>query len=114
MLKGESSQPCSAKMGPNRNGSQKTGTPTAAATASIVVSAASDAKMDAAAVKVIGTADALDENAKPVKLTKTATVMEEIYSPGGGRASARARSVTGRPHPLRLRYRAHSRACPTE
>src|SRR5215208_1365062 len=35
MLKGESSQPCSAKMGPKRNGSQRTGTPAAAAASSI-------------------------------------------------------------------------------
>jgi hypothetical protein len=52
----------------------------------LVVSAAPDAKMDAAAVKVVGTADATDEDGKAVKLTRTATVMEEIYSPGGGRA----------------------------
>ena len=52
----------------------------------LVVSAAADAKVDAAAVKVIGTADASDENAKPVTLTRTAIAMEEIYSPGGGRA----------------------------
>jgi hypothetical protein len=35
MLKGESFQPCSAKMGPKRKGSQRTGTPAAAAASSI-------------------------------------------------------------------------------
>src|SRR5918998_5610093 len=35
MLKGESSQPCSAKMGPRRNGSRRTETPAAAAAFSI-------------------------------------------------------------------------------
>ena len=52
----------------------------------LVVSAAADAKMDAATVTITGTADATDETAKPVTLTRTATAMEEIYSPGGGRA----------------------------
>jgi len=52
----------------------------------LVVSAAADAKMDAAAVKIVGTAEAVDEAGKPVKLTRTAVAMEEIYSPGGGRA----------------------------
>jgi hypothetical protein len=52
----------------------------------LVVSADANAKPAAAAVKVVGTADATDENAKPVKLTKTAVAVEEIYSPGGGRA----------------------------
>ena len=52
----------------------------------LVVSAAADAKVDAAAVKVTGTADAIDENAKPVTLTRTAVAMEEIYAPGGGRS----------------------------
>ncbi|MBN9118071.1 MAG: PPC domain-containing protein [Planctomycetes bacterium] len=51
----------------------------------LVVSAAVDAKVDAAAVKVVGTADATDENNKPVKLARTAVAVEEIYSPGGGR-----------------------------
>ena len=36
-MKGESSQPSSAKMGPRRNGSQRTGTPAAAAKSSIRV-----------------------------------------------------------------------------
>lgn len=52
----------------------------------LVVSAAPDARVGAAAVKVVGTADALDENGKPVKLARTAVAVEEIYSPGGGRA----------------------------
>ncbi len=51
----------------------------------LVVSAAKDAKVDASAVKVIGTADATDEQAKPVVLTRTAVAVEEIYLPGGGR-----------------------------
>jgi hypothetical protein len=52
----------------------------------LVVSASADAKVDASVVKVVGTADATDENQKPVTLTRTAVAMEEIYSPGGGRA----------------------------
>jgi hypothetical protein len=52
----------------------------------LVVSAAADAKVDAAAVTVTGTAEALDENAKPVTLTRSAISVEEIYAPGGGRA----------------------------
>jgi hypothetical protein len=52
----------------------------------LVVSAAADAKVGAAAVKVVGTADASDEDGRPVKLTRTAVAVEEIYSPGGGRA----------------------------
>ena len=34
-MKGESSQPCSAKMGPRRNGSQRTDTPAASAASSM-------------------------------------------------------------------------------
>ncbi len=52
----------------------------------LVVSAAEDAKIDAAVVKVIGTAEATDAAGKPVTLTHEATGLEEIYSPGGGRA----------------------------
>lgn len=52
----------------------------------LVVSAAPDAKVDATVVKVIGTAEATDESAKPLTLKRTAVAMEEIYSPGGGRA----------------------------
>lgn len=51
----------------------------------LVVSAALDAQVGAAAVKVVGTAEAADENAKPVVLTRTAAAVEEIYLPGGGR-----------------------------
>jgi hypothetical protein len=65
----------------------------------LVVSAAADAKMDAAAVNVVGTADATDENGKPVTLTRTAVAVEEIYAPGGGRArfdaGMQAVAVTG-------------------
>jgi hypothetical protein len=51
----------------------------------LVLSAAPDAKLDAAAVEVTGTAEAADEHGKPVALTRTATPIEEIYFPGGGR-----------------------------
>src|SRR5262249_20060897 len=65
----------------------------------LVVSAAADAKMDAAAVSVVGTAEAGDENGKAVTLTRTATAVEEIYAPGGGRArfdvGMQAVAVTG-------------------
>lgn len=60
----------------------------------LVVSAADDAKVDAAAVKVIGTAEV---DGKP--LAKTAIAVEEIYAPGGGRArfdvGMQAVAVTG-------------------
>src|SRR5205807_4555387 len=46
----------------------------------LVGAAAADAKVEAAAVKVIGSADAADETGKPVSLTRTAIAMEEIYS----------------------------------
>lgn len=65
----------------------------------LVVSAAADAKIAAAAVQVVGTADATDENARPVTLTRTAVAVEEIYAPGGGRArfdvGMQAVAVTG-------------------
>ncbi|HEY2909021.1 MAG TPA: PPC domain-containing protein, partial [Gemmataceae bacterium] len=51
----------------------------------LVLSAAADAKVDAAIVSVVGTADAKDENGKAVALSRTATAAEEIYFPGGGR-----------------------------
>ncbi|MBY0459234.1 MAG: hypothetical protein K2V38_18035, partial [Gemmataceae bacterium] len=51
----------------------------------LVLSADKDAKLDAAAVRVVGTADALDEHGKPVTLARTAVAVEEIYLPGGGR-----------------------------
>src|SRR5262245_25051986 len=65
----------------------------------LVVSADKDAKIDASAVNVVGTADAQDENGKPVKLTRSATTVEEIYLPGGGRGrfdvGMQAVAVTG-------------------
>ena len=51
----------------------------------LVVSAAADAKPDAAAVTVVGTAAAKDEAGRPFTLTQTAAAVEEIYMPGGGR-----------------------------
>jgi Bacterial pre-peptidase C-terminal domain len=51
----------------------------------LVVSAAEDASIDAAVVKVVGTAEAADENGKPVTLVREAVAVEEIYLPGGGR-----------------------------
>ena len=53
----------------------------------LVVSAADDAKVDAAIVTVVGTAGAKDEDGKPVTLTRTAVAAEEIYMPGGGRGT---------------------------
>src|SRR5581483_11873856 len=50
----------------------------------LVVSAAEDTKVDAAVVKVVGTAE-VTEGDKPVTLTREATAVEEIYLPGGGR-----------------------------
>ena len=65
----------------------------------LVVSAAEDAKIDAARVEVVGTAETKDENGKPAMLTRTAVPVEEIYSPGGGRAkfdvNMQAVGVTG-------------------
>src|SRR5581483_4419972 len=52
----------------------------------LVVSAAADAKVDAAVVRVVGTAEAADVDGKPTTLTRTAVAVEEIYAPGGGRA----------------------------
>lgn len=51
----------------------------------LVVSAAEDAKVDAAVVKVIGTGEAMDAGGKPVPLGHEAIAVEEIYLPGGGR-----------------------------
>ncbi|MFO0848367.1 MAG: PPC domain-containing protein [Gemmataceae bacterium] len=51
----------------------------------LVLTADRDAKVDAAVVKVLGTATAADEHGKPVALTREATTVEEIYLPGGGR-----------------------------
>jgi hypothetical protein len=44
------------------------------------------AKHAAANVEIIGTATAKDENGKDVTLTRKSTPIQEIYSPGGGRA----------------------------
>jgi hypothetical protein len=52
----------------------------------LVVSAAEDAKTDASVVKIVGTGEARNEGGKPVILTREAVAIEEIYSPGGGRA----------------------------
>jgi hypothetical protein len=51
----------------------------------LVVSAAEDAKVDAAVVKVIGSAETPDAAGKPVPLVHEAIAVEEIYMPGGGR-----------------------------
>ncbi len=65
----------------------------------LVVSAAPDAKLDVAAVNVVGTAEAQDEGGKPVQLVHVATPVEEIYLPGGGRGrfdvKMQAVAVTG-------------------
>jgi hypothetical protein len=57
----------------------------------LVVSAAEDAPVDAAAVKIVGTGEAKDDGGKPVPLVREAVAVEEIYSPGGGRARFDAR-----------------------
>jgi len=51
----------------------------------LVVSAAADAPMDAAAVKIIGTAETTDADGQPITLSSPAVPVEEIYLPGGGR-----------------------------
>jgi hypothetical protein len=60
----------------------------------VVLSAAADAKPDAAAVRVVGTADVAG-----TPTTRVATPVEEIYLPGGGRgrfdAGMPAAAVTG-------------------
>jgi hypothetical protein len=50
----------------------------------LVVSAAEDAPVDAAVVKIVGTAEATHDG-KSVTLTREAVSVEEIYLPGGGR-----------------------------
>ena len=62
------------------------GPPPVVASIKLKVTVAADAKIDAAAVAVVGTADATDEAGRPVALTRTAVAVEEIYAPGGGRA----------------------------
>jgi hypothetical protein len=52
----------------------------------LVVSAAEDAKVDASVIQITGTGEATDDGGKPVSLVREATALEEIYSPGGGRA----------------------------
>lgn len=64
----------------------------------LVISAAADAKPDAAAVEIIGAAEATIDGKTHV-LTRKSVAVEEIYSPGGGRARFDARmqavAVTG-------------------
>jgi hypothetical protein len=64
----------------------------------LVLSAATDAGLDGAAVEVIGTGEA-DIDGKPTTLTRKAVAVEEIYLPGGGRGRFDARlqavAVTG-------------------
>jgi hypothetical protein len=64
----------------------------------LVVSAAADAPQNGTTVEVIGTAD-VEFDGKSQTLTRTATAVEEIYAPGGGRAKFDARmqaiAVTG-------------------
>jgi hypothetical protein len=52
----------------------------------LVVSAAEDAKIDASVVTITGTAEIPDAGGKPVTVVHQAIAVEEIYSPGGGRA----------------------------
>lgn len=51
----------------------------------LVVSAAEDAKIDAAVVKIVGTGEARINGEQPATLTREAVAVEEIYLPGGGR-----------------------------
>ncbi|HSQ57044.1 MAG TPA: PPC domain-containing protein [Gemmata sp.] len=51
----------------------------------LVVSAAKDAPVDAAIVKVTGTGEVPDAGGKPVPIVREAAAVEEIYLPGGGR-----------------------------
>ena len=75
----------------------------------LVVSAGADAEIDAAAVRVVGTAEAADETGKPVALTRTAVSVEEIYLPGGGRGrfdvGMQAVAVTGPSDVLEVRVK---------
>jgi hypothetical protein len=54
-------------------------------TGTIFLTAAPDAKQDAALVEVIGTATLPDENGKSAEVTHTAIPITEVYLPGGGR-----------------------------
>jgi hypothetical protein len=64
----------------------------------LVVTAAADAPTDGAIVEIVGTADVTIDGKKEM-LTRKAVAVEEIYSPGGGRARFDARmqaiAVTG-------------------
>ena len=64
----------------------------------LVLTAAPDAAMDAAAVEIIGTGETTIDG-KPQTLTRKPTAVEEIYLPGGGRGRFDARlqavAVTG-------------------
>jgi hypothetical protein len=51
----------------------------------IILRAAADAKMEAANIRIYGTATHTGTDAKPVTLTATARPLQEFYSPGGGR-----------------------------
>ncbi|MBA4062268.1 MAG: pre-peptidase [Isosphaera sp.] len=59
--------------------------PASMTTGLLVVSAAEDAQVGAAAVTVVGTADAVGADGKPARLVRAAAAVEEIYFPGGGR-----------------------------
>jgi hypothetical protein len=51
----------------------------------LVVSAAEDAKIDAAVVKIVGVGEVRNDGGKSLVLTREAVAVEEIYLPGGGR-----------------------------
>ena len=51
----------------------------------IVLSAAADAKLDAANVRIFGTAEHTVEGKEPLKLSAEARPLQETYMPGGGR-----------------------------
>ncbi len=52
----------------------------------LVVSAADDASVDAGVVKIVGAGESRYYGGKPITITREALAVEEIYSPGGGRA----------------------------
>lgn len=52
----------------------------------LVLTAAKDAQLSFASVKVTGTAKLKDLSGKEIQATRTAEPIQEIYSPGGGRA----------------------------
>jgi hypothetical protein len=51
----------------------------------IILKAASDAKLDAANLRISGTASHPGPDGKPIALTAAARQLQEFYSPGGGR-----------------------------